>query len=423
MKVTIIFILLFFFQSISISQYGWVKQHAGVSNDLAACYFLNNNTGFITGKNGILLKTTNGGVIWRNIFNEINYDVSAIHFLNSNTGWAYIENNINEDSSFILKTMDGGTLWNKYFIDTNRAVIGISRIQFLDENTGYLTNYHSLKKTTNGGINWQVILNERTGDIHFLNSETGWAGVPMRRLFKTVDGGNQWEETTLPMIYHQLSTDIHFFDEKDGLYAGGWGYGWLYSTSNYGQNWNLYNNMIGIYKMSFPDNNNGYALAYSEFTHKYRIAKTTNRGLNWDLLRADIKGYDQSRITDIFFSSVYTGWVIGNSGAIYKTTNGGSMIGVNPVDTEIPTKFFLSQNYPNPFNPATKISFDIPASGFTELKIFDLVGREISNLVNEDLTAGKYEIDFNASHLPSGIYYYKLISGNFTQTKKMVLIK
>ncbi|MBK7497586.1 MAG: T9SS type A sorting domain-containing protein [Ignavibacteriales bacterium] len=89
----------------------------------------------------------------------------------------------------------------------------------------------------------------------------------------------------------------------------------------------------------------------------------------------------------------------------------------------IPEKFFLSQNYPNPFNPSTKISWQSPVSSHQTLKIYDVLGNEVATLVNEYRNAGSYEIDFNASKLSSGIYFYRLSAGSFVQTKKMILIK
>jgi hypothetical protein len=104
-------------------------------------------------------------------------------------------------------------------------------------------------------------------------------------------------------------------------------------------------------------------------------------------------------------------------------------IGIEPIGTEIPTKFDLFQNYPNPFNPVTKIKFDIPLSrGVSEgrgvlLKIYDILGKEISSLVNEELKPGTYEIEWNAENIPSGVYFYSLITNDFTQTKRMVVLK
>lgn len=98
-------------------------------------------------------------------------------------------------------------------------------------------------------------------------------------------------------------------------------------------------------------------------------------------------------------------------------------VGVNTISTVVPEKFNLNQNYPNPFNPSTKINFDISKSGFTSLTIYDMTGKEVTKLVNQNLNAGSYEYDFNALNLPSGIYFYKLSSADFTSVKKMSLIK
>ncbi|NWG29640.1 MAG: T9SS type A sorting domain-containing protein [Ignavibacteriaceae bacterium] len=92
-------------------------------------------------------------------------------------------------------------------------------------------------------------------------------------------------------------------------------------------------------------------------------------------------------------------------------------------EKELPTKFSLSQNYPNPFNPTTNIEFRIADFGFVSLKVYDVLGNEIATLVNEKKPAGEYEVEFDASNLPSGIYFYQLKAGSFTETKKMILLK
>jgi hypothetical protein len=103
--------------------------------------------------------------------------------------------------------------------------------------------------------------------------------------------------------------------------------------------------------------------------------------------------------------------------------NGNFVIGINSISSEVPEKFSLHQNYPNPFNPTTKINFDITKSGFTSLSIFDITGKEVTKLVKQNLNAGSYEFEFNAANLPSGIYFYKLTSVDFSSVKKMSLIK
>ena len=106
------------------------------------------------------------------------------------------------------------------------------------------------------------------------------------------------------------------------------------------------------------------------------------------------------------------------------------LVGIQPFSSEIPKSFALYQNYPNPFNPNTKIKFELPKSAFAKVVVYDLLGKDIKTLVNEQLNAGVYSVDFNGANLASGIYLYKLevrqagsSTVDFSETKKMVLIK
>ena len=116
-----------------------------------------------------------------------------------------------------------------------------------------------------------------------------------------------------------------------------------------------------------------------------------------------------------FSPAILNGWGI--------RLNGQTVTGIQTVTTELPMKYELSQNYPNPFNPSTSIKFSIPQSEIVSLKIYDIVGREVATLVNSKLSAGVFEYNFNASALSSGVYFYRLDAGSFTEIKKMLLIK
>ena len=91
---------------------------------------------------------------------------------------------------------------------------------------------------------------------------------------------------------------------------------------------------------------------------------------------------------------------------------------------QLPFMYALYQNYPNPFNPVTKINYDLPENNVVSIKIFDILGKVVSEPVkNEKKSAGKYSVEFDASNLPSGVYYYEMRAGSYSETKKMVLIK
>ena len=108
------------------------------------------------------------------------------------------------------------------------------------------------------------------------------------------------------------------------------------------------------------------------------------------------------------------------NGIVYGDT---TMDAIEQLSGSVPMYFKIYQNYPNPFNPISKIKFDIAKLGNVKLTIYDVLGREITNLVNERLQPGTYETEWDGSNYSSGVYFYKLITPEFTQTRKMVLVK
>jgi hypothetical protein len=136
--------------------------------------------------------------------------------------------------------------------------------------------------------------------------------------------------------------------------------------------------------------------------------------------------------TDIinFMTVSHTGLITANGFTTNNTSTDfftisltGHLTGITGNNSEIPESFNLSQNYPNPFNPSTKISFSLPQASFVKMVVYDITGREVETLVNEDMNAGTFEVDFNASKLTSGVYFYKITADGFTETKKMILTK
>jgi len=101
----------------------------------------------------------------------------------------------------------------------------------------------------------------------------------------------------------------------------------------------------------------------------------------------------------------------------------GQVTGIGDGNNNLPKEFILLQNYPNPFNPSTEISYSIPQTNFVSLKIYDVLGKEIATLVNEEKSIGNYTVEFSASNLSSGIYFYRMQAGSFTDTKKFILLR
>ena len=139
---------------------------------------------------------------------------------------------------------------------------------------------------------------------------------------------------------------------------------------------------------------------------------TTNAVIAWSVYAVDVDGDGDM---DVLSAS-------GNDNKIAWYEN-LLITGIVTNSNEIPSEFRLSQNYPNPFNPSTIIRFSIPEESFVTIKVFNTLGEEITTVINENIIAGNYEVEFDASKLPSGIYFYKLQAGSFVETKKMMLMK
>lgn len=111
------------------------------------------------------------------------------------------------------------------------------------------------------------------------------------------------------------------------------------------------------------------------------------------------------------------------SGNTFIVTLVRTTVGINLLSTAIPEKFNLENNYPNPFNPQTNINFDLPVNAFADLRIYDTKGSEVKTLLSENLQPGSYQVSFNAGNLPSGVYFYRLKTSGFSDTKRMILVK
>jgi photosystem II stability/assembly factor-like uncharacterized protein len=335
-------------------------------------FFLNENTGWIWTYAGQMKKTTNGGNTWIDqSFGGTG--LFSVTFVNDQTGYA---TGTASTDKIIRKTTNGGTDW----ITISTGTVQWNKIKFTNTLTGWVSgnsgsNYY-VSKTTNGGINWTQLLSESNTDFFFLNALTGWVTVPgtistPAVIKKTINGGGNWSSISFSSVPNTSINTIKFMDENTG---------WCSSDK-------------GIYL-------------------------STNGGVNW-ISQYVLAG--SGGIYDFDFAGRDSGWA-SSQNRLLKTVNGNA-ISVTQISSYTPAKFSLKQNYPNPFNPATKISFNIKNATFASLKVFDMTGKEVKNLVNENVGAGSYEIDFDGSDLNSGVYFYTLKTNEFTETKKMMLVK
>ncbi|KXK53259.1 MAG: Cytochrome c554 [Chlorobi bacterium OLB5] len=397
----------------------WNEISSGFNEYLDDVFFVNSNTGFIAAINGKVYKTTNSGYNWigYTVNNTINYGINCLDFLNENTGFA------GTIWSTIAKSTNGGINWNVMYIDSlmGESIIGIS---IPSADTGYAVGkYDSFLKTTNGGINWLITRFPNTlylNDVYFINNTTGYcAGRDGGGIIKkTTNGGLNWQTFNFDSVFY--FTDLHFVNSEFGFAVGNklYNIGFIVRTTNGGITWDP-SYLPGTFVVSsvyFLNENVGYAGAEGI------SYKTTNGGNNWFGIRTkspDLHG--------IYFINENTGYAVGSNGTIIKTTNGGGdPIGIEYVGNTVPNDYSLFQNYPNPFNPVTKIKFSVPHNGFDrdiKFTIYDITGRAVKNYQYSNLNPGTYSIEFDGTNFASGVYFYRVESGNFRQTRKMVLIK
>jgi hypothetical protein len=181
--------------------------------------------------------------------------------------------------------------------------------------------------------------------------------------------------------------------------------------------------MIHFRELNFIDNMYGWVIG-----NEGPVYGTTDGGENWIL---QFRSYNDYRLWSIFMLDQSTGWIAGQysssgqpqRGIVLKTNTGGFTYVEEKEINLVAEDYLLSQNFPNPFNPSTKIRYSIPETSKVVIKVNDILGNEIATLVKEDKPSGTYEITWNANNISSGIYFYRLQVGGYIETKKMVLLR
>ncbi|MBI5402440.1 MAG: T9SS type A sorting domain-containing protein [Ignavibacteriae bacterium] len=409
----------------------WVQLQSGTTLDLNDICFVNPSTGIAVGSNGKLIRTTNGGLNWTAIPLTTTQNILSTCFPAIETGY------ISGYTGFVLKTTNSGGNW----ISTSGCGINVFCISFLNANTGITGGSGTgglMCHTTDGGLTFSpryIPAPYLIFGMHYFSPSlllvcgTDLGGAV---IYKSTNSGNSFNvglmlnNNDLTVMYALNS--VFFKNSNTGFATGsrtvnGANYADIYRSTNSGDSWNLHFNIgpdsgVSFNSVHFSDSLNGFAAG-----SKGKIVRSTNGGDNWIVQNTGTS----STLNQIFMVNALTGYVCGNGGIILKTTNGG-ITGFRPIGENISDKYELHQNYPNPFNPSTIIRFQIKEKSYVSLKIFDVLGKEIETLVNEYLNPGTYEIPFSIFHFndyqnPSGIYFYKLIAGDFSETKKMMLIK
>ncbi len=423
MKTALTLLVLVLLTSASVAQ--WSEQTSGVTTTLYSVSPVDNNTVWICGAGGKVLRTINGGTNWvltaspnsaLDLYNIWGIDATTAVVTGSSS------------TTYVYRTTNGGANWTEEFSQAGGFINAINGVSLNDPNALFMTGdpvggRWSLWVTTPTGWDSTGFYLPQTG------SETGynnsicvrrgsfnetiiWFGTNNTKIYKWTSTTG-WVSQPTPGQANILA--ITFPTDLIGFAGGSTG---LLYTSNGGAIWSDLPGIPGSGSINGLGLTNNIGELF--FTRGSSIYRTTSSGINWITATTQTGTYTHMQGTYTRNNGDYNIWAIRNNGGISKYTY---PIGIKPISSEVPNTYTLHQNYPNPFNPVTKIKFDIPKSAFTEIKIYDNLGREIYTLVSQEITAGKYEVEWNAVNYPSGVYYYKILSGGFTDSRKMVLVK
>lgn len=287
----------------------------------------------------------------------------------------------------------------------------------------------TILRGTNFGLNWAVIPSGTSRKLnavsaHLDETEFVVAAGEKGTILRSTNSGLNWINVSLP------DTNINFYGINPAsigityinpFYICG-SQGRIYKSTNYGANWVLINSGTSntLRSIYFTSDDSGFVTGDNG-----TIRMTTNGGNSWftDTYFSNVTGSIKTPTLFSLFPQKFI--ALSDSNTLYVASEDSvvSVIGINQISTEIPNEFSLSQNYPNPFNPNTIINFQLTNSSDVKLIIYDLSGREVETLVNQRLSAGTFSAGWNGSKYASGVYFYKVITDDFVETKKMVLVK
>lgn len=402
-------------------------------------FFINENLGWVVGR-GRIWKTIDGGKSWIKQFDHGDIYFRSVGFLDSLTG---VAGNLgtNEfggqtDTNLIYRTTNGGSSWepvNNFIGPKPRGICGLCVI-----NDSVIVGVGRVR-----------------GPVYFL---------------KSTDKGATWHTKSMSDYAMELM-DIYFTSPDTGFVVGGNGevnekaHGIILHTTDGGETWsNVFtSSQLGewCWKINFPSRNVGYVSLQRDTGKVVNFVKTIDGGKTWQEHFFNASGY---YVQGIGFLNDSVGWIGGNSTfTTFETTDGGESwhdahfgSRVNRIrrvndsvayamgetiykyenrsTTDIvehkknhPSGFVLMQNYPNPFNPSTTIEFSIPEgienNSLVLLKVYDVLGNEVRTIFDEVKEPGNYKVIFNAGDLPSGVYFYKMQTENYSETKKFILLK
>ena len=363
-------------------------------DDMTAYVGDGGDAGGTTGGDAIVSKTTNGGQNWTTVFNT------------------------------------GGTagFFNGIVFSRSNPLYGIAES---DPPNGVGQPYY-IQKTTNGGGSWSNstapgIPGNASGQNSVMlidNNFYGWGLNAAAQVTMTSNGGTSWFNGIFS-VAGTFTSGLAFNDNKlIGIASTSTSFPNIARTTNGGTTWtSISTGGTGVTTNSAVKFINGAYTCYyvGQSTSSALIYKSTNSGLNWTAMTSPAGIVNFFHFDFVRVGATVTGFAVNPAGNVIKLTE--TVTTISTENSIVPGEYKLNQNYPNPFNPSTTISFSLPKSEFVTLKVYNVLGKEVATLINKKLDTGNYNELFEApSDLTSGVYFYKLTAGSFSDTRKLTLI-
>jgi hypothetical protein len=383
----------------------WVNVPNGLSTNKIFWTLASSGNNVFAGNNNGVYISTNDGTSW---------SLTSL----DKPGFSLLADGVNLYAGTIhgvyLSTNNGNN-WTQLVV-TTYSVWGLAKN---GDNIFAGTNGNGVYRSTNNGQNWEqtsLSTNKVVSSMAVIENNVFAGDWTSPTVWVSTDNGINWIVTYLGGEYPRVVLSLAA--KGSNIYAGTDNDG-IFISSNNGLNWMKSGLNIASINSIIINGNNVFAgvIIYPPGG----VILSTDNGFNWINKN---QGLEEGNVWSITTNSQYIFACTDNS--VWRRSL-AEIVGVQNISSEVPSAYSLKQNYPNPFNPTTKIKFDVgsvkQASLLVTLKVFDVMGREVQTLVNERLNPGTYETTFDGSMLPSGVYFYKLITEGFTETKRMTLIK
>ncbi len=450
MKTYRIPVIVFMMLSFSLPLFSqWIVQHSGLPASLNPTLLLSAvDSNVCWGVQGDLntpilnqkcVLTTDGGLNWslKDIQGISGLYVASVAGLNATTAWIAVYDSTRITSGGIFKTTDGGLTWIKQSSAFPGAGGHPMKIYFFDANNGLCTGqprsgYWEIYTTSDGGTNWTRVLSANipplaSGDYGGYGAGAGnsfWFNSASCSVYRTTDKGLTWSVARNIFPPTAFFLEVAFKNTLNGLAISYYGdeKNKVSSSTDGGASWTRLSvppSVPSAARITYvPGTSGSYFVTSFKNTGYPQTAMsgsmyTNDDGLTW------IPFDSLSHGSTSFFNNTI-GWSAGCGDTIFKW-QGKYPLGISDVK-QSSIKVTLSQNYPNPFAALTVIQYQIPNSSKVSLKVFNIQGKEVATLVNEEKPAGSYQVNLSSGSLSTGIYYYRLQVGESVQTKKLCIL-